>query len=138
MTAAHDWQALMSAAYPDVASGRFSSAYDYRPMGDKFGQVLAWRSDDDYQGDTFAVIRDGSRYGFLKFGWGSCSGCDALQACHGMDDIATLARELYDGIVWCDTLPECVAYAERAEERNEWYAKSGAFLAFLDEIRGLS
>lgn len=33
-----------------------------------------------YQGDFVFGLRDGDRYGFVVIGYGSCSGCDALEA----------------------------------------------------------
>jgi hypothetical protein len=41
--------------------------------------------DNDYQGDSVAVFKshDQDIYYFSQWGWGSCSGCDALQASYG-------------------------------------------------------
>lgn len=57
--------------------------------------------DNDYQGDTRALIKgkDG-RYGYLKFGWGSCSGCDALQACRSYENLGELISELQQAVRW--------------------------------------
>lgn len=76
--------------------------YDYKPMGDSFGEILIWKKSNDYQGDTFAIIyeKENDRYGTLTFGWGSCSGCDALQGCSTIEDLDQLASALYSSIVW--------------------------------------
>ena len=64
---------------------------DYRPMIDSFGyEILLQVDDKDYQGDSRLLFRDVSRYGILIFGWGSCSGCDSLQACESLEDVEKL------------------------------------------------
>lgn len=57
-------------------------------------------SDDDYQGDTRVLLRDGDRFGVLTFGWGSCSGCDALQACDSVADATALRNYLWGQVQW--------------------------------------
>lgn len=48
--------------------------------------------DGDYQGTLIFVIGAGgyqpSRYWYVKVGYGSCSGCDTLQAIRGYEDDA--------------------------------------------------
>lgn len=57
-------------------------------------KILAWESVGDYQGDYFAIVQgpDG-RIGFVKIGYGSCSGCDALQGTIGYRDDSKEERE---------------------------------------------
>ncbi len=52
-------------------------------LGPFFDNVLVWVDQSDWQGDTLVLAEVGDRYVFLTFGWGSCSGCDALEACEG-------------------------------------------------------
>lgn len=54
----------------------------YQPIMDSFGNIILQVDDNDYQGDSRLLYREDDRIGFLQFGWGSCSGCDSLQACH--------------------------------------------------------
>ncbi len=68
-----------------VAPSRYGYTYDDLITSMEV-EVLIEVSDDDYQGDTRALVKDGNRYGVLTFGWGSCSGCDALQAAWGYRD----------------------------------------------------
>lgn len=63
-------------------------------------EIVVEASDSDYQGDTYAILRKGDEYGYLEFGWGSCSGCDALQACESDEDMASLANDLASDIDW--------------------------------------
>ena len=76
---------------------------DYQPMLNEFGEILLQVDDNSYQGDTRVLYRDGTRYGWLNFGWGSCSGCDALQACYTIEEIQSLMDSLYSEITWFDS-----------------------------------
>lgn len=66
--------------------------------------------EDDYQGSSLLVLRDGTRYGVLTYGWGSCSGCDALQACNTRTDFDELREDLRRGITWFDGFTEMQAH----------------------------
>ena len=50
-------------------------------------------SDNDYQGDSIALYKNGDTYYFIQWGWGSCSGCDALQAANDATDIAEMVLD---------------------------------------------
>lgn len=43
-------------------------------------EVLALDVCGSYQGDYLVLLADGERRGFLMIGYGSCSGCDELEA----------------------------------------------------------
>lgn len=77
------------------------SWYKYQPMLDSFGYtILVQEDEDNYSGDSWLLMQDGSRYGYLQFGWGSCSGCDALQMCENLTEVAELRDELHGKIQW--------------------------------------
>ena len=58
--------------------------------------------DDAYLGDARILYADtGSGLGYLTFGWGSCSVCDALQDCSTYSDLAELIQQLATSIKWC-------------------------------------
>jgi hypothetical protein len=93
--------------YPDCIvddSGKLcNDLTDYEPLLESFGyEIIAKADEDDYQGDSIVLYKDNDtdNYGILIFGWGSCSGCDALQACKDVDDIVDLAKRLYTSIMW--------------------------------------
>lgn len=110
------------ALYPEAADRTyFDSPYDYDPIIKSFGEVLVQVDDDDYQGDTRVLLRKGSRFGFLVFGWGSCCGCDALQACDSYQEVDELIDDLENDIKWFDTLAEAQAYIANDEERQGSY-----------------
>ena len=84
--------------YPDFEGGY--GPCDYGPILESFGKILVRVDDDDYQGDSRVLYEDGDRVGFLKFGWGSCSGCDALQAAETIAEVDALIAELRGQIQW--------------------------------------
>ena len=48
---------------------------DYQPLLESFEyDILLQIDDNDYQGDSRLLFKDGDRFGILTFGWGSCSG----------------------------------------------------------------
>ena len=101
--------------------------YDYDPIIRGLGDVLVQVEDDDYSGDTRVLLKNDDRYGFLVIGWGSCSGCDALQSCNTFAEVDELINEIEGDIKWFDTLAEAKAYIANDDER------SGSFYAHCDE-----
>jgi hypothetical protein len=86
----------------------------YRDLIDSTGvENLHQVDDNDYQGDSRVLVRDYHRYGLLFFGWGSCSGCDALQAAEGNPaELATLRADLRRKIHREDSAADLLAYIE--------------------------
>jgi hypothetical protein len=84
----------------------------------------------DYQGDAVTVLKDGRRYGFLTFGYGSCSGCDALQAVENMEDLSGLYENLIDSIQWFASLDALKTYVSKD---RDW---AGSIYGHDDEIKG--
>lgn len=82
----------------------------YHQIVETFGEILIEEKEVDYQGDSLYLIKRGHRYGVLTFGWGSCSGCDALEACDDQEDINHLQNDLERGIKWFDFLYEVTEY----------------------------
>jgi len=92
---------LAKSLYPQE-EGEYSyfSVYDYSPIINSFGEVVLRKSIGDHHGDTYAIINKGGQLGYLAIGWGSCSGCDSLQACSDYDDVARLIGRIAAGIRW--------------------------------------
>ncbi len=93
--------------YPDDGS-QYQYWSDYQPMLEAFGTIAVQHDDCDYQGDSRVLFDCDGRVGHLVFGWGSCSGCDALQACDTYDDLQNLCDSLQDDILWFDTYQEAL------------------------------
>ena len=104
--------------------GWFSVCIDYTPMLKEFAEIIVEVDDDDYQGDSRVLYRDGQRYGYLQFGWGSCSGCDALQACSTIEQVQELMDELYQSIKWFDGKSEALKWFKEHDWEGDysWHA----------------
>lgn len=66
--------------------------------------------DNDYQGDSRLLYDENGKIGVLIFGWGSCSGCDALQACGSLEEVQKLCDELQEDIEWFDDKKQALEY----------------------------
>ena len=95
--------------------------YDYQPMIDAFGKVAIQVDDDAFQGDTRVLYDNDGKIGFLIFGWGSCSGCDALQACVTFYDVQELCDELQNDIKWFDSKEDALKWAKEKDWATEWF-----------------
>ena len=105
-------------------NGYFYGPSDYQPILNEFGEILVQVDDQDYQGDSRVLYRDGSRFGWLQFGWGSCSGCDSLQACDSMKEVQELIDQLKSEIKWFDSKEEAIKFFENHDWQGDysWHA----------------
>ena len=116
----------------DWAEGCYGPG-DYEPIMRALGMILVEESSADYQGDTLALIKSPEgKYGVLQFGWGSCSGCDALQACSSWEDLQELCDEMEQSVRWHDSLRE-VQVAVSAKDWEGTYAPE-LNKAFIDKV----
>jgi hypothetical protein len=125
--------------YPEHAAdqerdGSFCGPCDYTPIIEALGEVVLRKDDSDYQGDTYALVKgaDG-RLGYVNIGWGSCSGCDALQACDTLADIDKLAQSIADGAKWFADEAEARAWFEGHDWQGEYGWRNEERVAFVRE-----
>ena len=78
----------------------YSDKPSYDDLVGEFGDILLSVSEDNWQGDTWYLLQSGTRYGYLSVGWGSCSGCDALQGADTWEEVNELQDSLRDHIHW--------------------------------------
>ncbi len=124
--------------YPDEGEDHFYGPGDYNPMIEDFGAVLVTISDSDYQGDTHALVSVDGRVGFITFGWGSCSGCDALQACNSYHELGELIVDFEKSIKWFDSLAAAKAYIAKDEDRElSHYWHNESWPDFKDAVAAL-
>jgi hypothetical protein len=90
----------------------------YEVLLDHMGEVVIQVDDNDYQGDSRVLFKKGDQFGYLNFGWGSCSGCDALQGCTTHEEILSLATGLEADIEW-KSRADMLAYFQT----NDWEGK---------------
>lgn len=115
----------------------------YSDLVESFATIVIQEDDDDYQGDSRLLVTDETgRYGLLTFGWGSCSGCDALQAAEGDEtEVYKLRDDLARSVHWEDNAADLVAYIN-AKDWSLDYASGGGqawrdrVLAKLAEVTG--
>ncbi len=111
----------------------------YDAIAAKLGEeVLIYESGGDYQGSTYALIRTGTKFGYLEFGWGSCSGCDAAEAAESYADWKALFESLRDGVRWFDSFQGFLSWANERDWKGEWSWHDGVrkFLAAVNEQFG--
>jgi hypothetical protein len=108
--------------------------YSYSELVESFEvEVLVTVQDDNWQGDTRHLLRDGDRYGLLTFGWGSCSGCDALEACRGVAEVTELRDQLWSNVHWERDAGAMLVYIDG----KDWALDYSYSPQFLAEVRGL-
>lgn len=105
-----------------------------------------------YQGDITVLLADGERRGFVMIGYGSCSGCDALEAAspgwgdaEGWGPVVALSDELRASVKWFDSadalavwLTEQVATEGKG---SDWYwyddEVKRTCLRYVERLRGV-
>ncbi len=124
--------------YPDLGDGdRFYGCGDYTPIIESLGSIEVRHDDDDYQGDTFALVKDSERYGYVEIGWGSCSGCDALQGAESYDDVDKLAASIANGVRWFDNAAAALEWFRTTDWDGMWSHSSVAHHHFVATAIGL-
>lgn len=85
-------------------------------------QVLLWEDVGSYQGDSYVLLETaGGAIGYTTIGYGSCSGCDALQASHGnIKDMTELRDSILQGIRWFDNAAEALEYLNNHDWKGDW------------------
>lgn len=118
--------------YPDWEEGY--GPCDYQPIINNIGNVVVQVDDAGYQGDTRVLYNNSGNIGFLRFGWGSCSGCDALQACDTFDDVQTLVNELTESVRWFGSFIEALAFFKEHDWAGDydWHKEETA--SFVKQV----
>lgn len=110
--------------------------YGYDALLASFEVAVVLKVDDnDYQGDSRLLLKDGDRWGILIFGWGSCSGCDAFEGCSGLAAYTELRDQLWNGIHWEVDAVALLAYIDGKDWSLDysWHEEAGR--AFLTRAR---
>ena len=101
--------------------------YEYQPMLKAFGNIVLQVDDTGWNGDSRVLYNNDGLIGYLIFGWGSCSACDALQACEDLDDVQNLCDQLQGMIKWLGTKEEALTYFHTHDWEGDyvWYDDEG-------------
>lgn len=121
----------------------FNYESSYTPMLEQFGTILLKVDDKDWQGDSRILYEKDNLYGYLQFGWGSCTGCDALQSCTNIKEIQELMDRLCNSVKWFDSAKEALKffiehdwqgdYSYHQEEQKEFIEKAKEILGDINE-----
>lgn len=123
--------------YGDEDGDWWGTSYDALIEAMEFDEVLLDVSDDDYQGDSFVLVYKLGQWGFLQYGWGSCSGCDAAQAVSSQEEANKLRDDLYYGIKWFDNYQDWVLWIESGDHKLNWYGHDETFEKFFAQATEL-
>lgn len=99
------------------SDGYFDAPYDYDPVLKSLGKIVLKSDEGYYEGDYLYLLKADRGWGFVIVGYGSCSGCDALQGARSWDDVQKLADDIERDVVW-DEDPGVLL--ETAREKMEW------------------
>ena len=106
--------------YPNSREDGYFSVSHYQPLLESLGhEILVQIDDENYEGDSRLLLENGERYGILVFGWGSCSGCDALDACSSLAEVRELRKDIYERIVWGNA-EETLSYLRNHDWRGDF------------------
>lgn len=123
--------------YPEIETDDYFSTGSYQTIIEYFGEVIIQVCDSDYQGDTRVLLKRNGQYGILIFGWGSCSGCDALQACSDIHSLNELIDRLDNDIKWFDTVEQVKEYINSEDRELSYYWHEDEWESFKNQILGL-
>lgn len=102
-------------------------------MGDS---TLLSVSTRGYEGDTYAIVKKGDKYGYVQVSWGSCSGCDALYACDNNKEVDELIERVSNSVEWFDSLPEAydkLSNKQEQEIRHTWHTET--YHEFIKQLK---
>lgn len=109
---------------------------DYQPILDSFGEILLQIDDNGYQGDSRVLYKLPNEIGILQFGWGSCSGCDALMDCDSYEEVDEFIQHLHSRILRYPSLQEAIEYfSTKRFHDGTLYDSSGNARVFFRQAR---
>lgn len=109
--------------------------FDYGTFLGEFGEIIIHVDRGDYQGDSLLIYKNNNgQFGYLCFGWGSCSGCDALQACDGVKDLQELMDHLYNSIIWFDSKESLSTFIKEHNWKEDYFDEESTE-RFISSVR---
>lgn len=116
--------------------GDFYPDWSYQELVDSMEVETVLNVDSgDYTGDSFYLVKDGDRFGLLTFGWGSCSGCDALAGCYTVEQATKLRDEIYGQIHWEDNAAALLGYVDTKDWELDWSWNDEAGQKFITDTK---
>lgn len=110
--------------------------HDYSDLVEEDGRKILIQVDENgYSGDSLFLIHDikQDEYGYLCVGWGSCSGCDALQACKNAKELRELQQEIVNNIIWKSNKKDIYNFIMNKDYEGE-FINNNLYLEFIDKL----
>jgi hypothetical protein len=115
-------------------TGRYDAWHNYQPMLNEFGKIVIQEDGDDYSGDTYVLYELEKGYGFLKFGWGSCSSCDALEGCETIEEVQELMDDLLDQIQVFKTKKSALSFFKNHDWEGDYDYNYHTRIEFVKKV----
>jgi hypothetical protein len=113
--------------------------YEYYEAPMSYDEIVATQGEiikdwviASWQGDYVYLLKNNEKFGFIVIGYGSCSGCDALQGCENDEEFNQLKKEIVDRIFW-GTAGDIEAYIIN-DNANRWYYHEEDWIGIKKEI----
>jgi hypothetical protein len=96
--------------------------YNYSELIDSFEYEILFEEEvGEYQGDYVFIFRHEGKFGYLIFGYGSCSGCDSLEAANSIEELESFRQELLRDIKWFDNAQELMEFIKEPPGFPSWW-----------------
>lgn len=114
----------------------------YEDIVGSIAEILVSESYGGYQGDISYLLKEttesGERLGYLIVGYGSCSYCDAYEACSTPKDYLDLRNSYIPEIVWFDSLTDCYKFFTDHNWEGDYLAHlpvdTGGYSHFVNRV----
>lgn len=107
---------------------------DYDTLLKSLGaEVVEMINCGSWQGDSVTLLKKNGKFGFVVFGYGSCSGCDALEACDSLEELEALRDSLEAQIKW-GTAKGLAAHLDNLDPANHWWMYEDETKAAVSKI----
>ena len=121
-----------------ITVGRYGLDGDgYDCIAKQLGDVIHETRIGDYVGDYLYLLADDARRGFLVQGYGSCSGCDAWEACLSAKDAQDLIEYMYNSVHWEDSPDAMFRWIRDRDWKGQWTWHEEETCTFLSECAAL-
>lgn len=113
---------------------------DYKDLIDCFDdgiECLLSVPEGDYQGDYYCLFlnKNNGMYGYLCFGYGSCSGCDVFQGCSNIKDYEELTLSLESSVIW-KTKEDMISFLRHRDWKGQYHNPVRFILDALEILEG--
>jgi hypothetical protein len=110
--------------------------YGYEDLIERDGiNIVLYETVGSSEGDYLVLVKKGRKYGFVSIGYGSCSGCDAYEACYSDADFTELANDIIGEIRWFVSLKEAKSWiTNEYDQKLQWYGNESGYSTFAREV----